>query len=75
MPFPSEETTPPVMKMNRVLAGGSAWRSGAGRFITCQWSLVLAPPEPRARRSPRGIPLHTKGSPPTLNSAAGGGPA
>ncbi len=33
MPFPSEETTPPVMKMNRVLAGGSAWRSGAGRFM------------------------------------------
>ena len=33
MPFPSEETTPPVMKMNRVLAGGSAWRSGAERFM------------------------------------------
>ncbi len=33
MPLPSEDTTPPVTKMNRVLAGVSAWRSVLGMLI------------------------------------------
>ena len=52
MPLPSEETTPPVTKMNRVLLGACAWRSEIVRgHEGLPRSLVRAAPALRSMSS------------------------